>query len=57
VGAGNGFLGVVDLDGFTTIDFGTETPTTFGEFFQLDNVQTATAVPAILLLHHIDVVP
>ena len=41
-GAGNGFLGFIDTDGFTSMTFGTEGTTSFGEFFNLDNVQVAS---------------
>lgn len=42
-GAGDGFLGIIDSDGFTSLTFGTENPSAFGEFFSLDNVNVATA--------------
>lgn len=42
-GTGNGFLGFIDTDGFTSMTFGTEGTTAFGEFFSLDNVQFASA--------------
>lgn len=52
-GTGDGFLGVIDTAGLTGLTFGTEGTTTFGEFFNLDNVQVAAAnvpEPGILLL-------
>lgn len=52
-GSGDGFLGFIDTDSFTSLTFGTEGTTTFGEFFTLDNVQVATSSvpePGILAL-------
>lgn len=49
---GNGFLGIIDFAGFTTVSLGRESVTSFGEAFGLDDVQVAAAVPepATLLL-------
>ena len=42
-GVGTGFLGFVDTNAFTNINFGTEGTTSFGEFFSLDDAQFAAA--------------
>jgi len=42
-GVGSGFLGFVDTNAFTNINFGTEGTTSFGEFFSLDDAQFAGA--------------
>ena len=51
---GTGFLGVVDTDGFTTVDLGRVTATTVGEDFRLDDAliafRSAVPEPASLLL-------
>lgn len=54
-GAGNGFLGVVSDMAFSEVVFGVEAATSFGEYFQLDNVRFANtaasvAAPSALLL-------
>jgi hypothetical protein len=41
-GVGNEFFGIADTAGFSLLQFGTETFTTFGEAFQLDDAQLAT---------------
>lgn len=40
-GDGDGFLGVIDLDGFSQIDFGRLSETSVGEAFSLDNARLA----------------
>jgi len=52
-GSGDGFLGVVDTTPFTSIRFGTEGTTSFGEFFAVDEFRIASAAvpePSTLLL-------
>jgi len=40
-GVGNGFLGVISTSPFSVVEFGSENPSTTGEFFGLDNVRLA----------------
>ena len=50
-GVGNGFLGVVSTSPFSVVEFGSENPSTVGEFFGLDNVRLAQVPePATLSL-------
>ena len=50
-GVGNGFLGVISTSPFSMVEFGSENPSTVGEFFGLDNVRLAQVPePATLSL-------
>jgi hypothetical protein len=50
-GAGNGFLGVISTSPFSVVEFGSENPSTVGEYFGLDNVRLAQVPePATLSL-------